>query len=182
VHVNENWKRSTLDRSFQSDSGFPTKSEQVIEDHGTFNTASGSYALVKQLQAKGDRIQFHAGLEGVPTGKTKRLFLEARLSSKDFEGTELIINGSGFLLPEAVGQAKLFDQNGVESCVIKTDAGAIQITGAFKLAIQDDRAINTSFKHYSLMFFFNPHEGEISTSALDLMISPVAPVAPVLAQ
>ena len=151
----------------------PTTQPGAFVLDGPFAMDSDTFNLSERITPGDGGIHYVASVTSDKGVETKELSLQLQLSTDDFGGKKVTIDGDEVKLPsdpQPKGQAQLAAKGGVHEIDIPTSDGTLVIssTGGMEIYLQDNREWDDD--HFGLRIHFSPAAGQIKSSTLDLQI------------
>ncbi|PAW76536.1 MAG: hypothetical protein B9S32_14925 [Verrucomicrobia bacterium Tous-C9LFEB] len=174
MHFDGKWERYRLQKEFlKPEVSVPPSSSAedapAVAVNGNF---AGLFSLQQHIASSSDNnewtyeVTMKAFKSGGPVS-TAELALEAYLTTEQYQGESLIIDGDSFALPVEPGKARILERKNVSEVIIPTEVGRLKVAGEFSLFIQDNRSFNQR-QGYLVRFRFSPYKGEIEKAGLSL--------------
>ncbi len=172
AHYADDWSE-TMQHDAYTPKASPTTQPGAFVLEGPFAMDSDTFNLSERITPDDGGIHYVASVTSDKAVDTKELSLQLQLSTDDFGGKKVTIDGDEVKLPsdpQPKGQAQLSAKGGVHEIDIPTSDGTLAISSSngMDIYLQDNREWDDD--HFGLRIHFSPAAGQIKSSTLDLQI------------
>jgi hypothetical protein len=174
AHYDNDWNETMQHDVFQAKSGGPTSQpDGTYTLTGDFPLSSDTFTLTEKISPSSGGINYSATMNSDKPIESKELSLQMAIPVDGFSGKKVTIDQDSVTLPsdpQPKGQASLNAKDGVHEVDIPTPDGTLVIssTAGMNIYLQDNREWDDD--HYGLRIHFNPGDGQIKQSTLDVQI------------
>jgi hypothetical protein len=174
AHYDSDWNETMQHDVFQAKSGGPTSQpDGSFTLTGEFPLSSDTFNLTEKISPSNGGIDYSATMTSDKAIDSKELSLQLAIPIDGFSGKKVSVDSDSITLPsdpQPKGQASLSAKGGVKEVDIPTPDGTLVISGSsgMNIYLQDNREWNDD--HYGLRIHFNPGDGQIKQSTLNVQI------------